>query len=150
MKNFAIGLWVVQTLAAIAMLIAASIIIESILTTGPVLAIVGLLLALFTRRLQSWPSLAFALSGPLVTAFISFLIAVFELDPAEAFTPTLTILTAYLLVISPFAVLSWLRILHWETVGTTPARPNLAIQHENAANLDDGKLHRDRCRQAVF
>ena len=60
MKNLAIGLWIIQVLAAFTMLIAAVFETESILATGPTLVVIGLLLGLanlpqwFKSRLESF------------------------------------------------------------------------------------------------
>jgi hypothetical protein len=122
-KNFAIGLWLAQVLAAIAMLIAVLVDIEYILATGPILAAIGLLLSLATASIQSWSALTFALSGPFVAAFISLLIAVFELGPDEARTPAIVVLITYLALIWPIAFMSCLRIFRWRTIATGPNRP---------------------------
>ena len=126
MKNLAIGLWITQVLAAIAMLIAAGVAIQSILATGPALTVIGLLLGLTTRALRSRSALGFALSGPLVCALISFLIAAFRWGPGEAHAPTVVILTTYLILISPLAFFSRQRIWRWETI--VSGRPATAFQ----------------------
>ena len=123
MKQLSIAFWLAKVLAAIAMLIAVVIDIEAILVTGPILAAVGLLLALATASIQSWSALAFALSGPFVAAFISFLIAVFDFSPEEAHTPTIAILITYLALIWPIAIMSLLRILRWRTTAIGSKRP---------------------------
>jgi hypothetical protein len=122
-KNFAIALWLAQVLAAIGMLIAVVIDIETILVTGPILAAVGLLLALATGSIQSWSALAFSLSGPFVTAFISFLIAVFDFSPEEAYTPTIAVLITYLALFWPIAFMAFLRIRRWRTTAIGFNRP---------------------------
>jgi len=114
-KNLAIGLWIIQVLAAFTMLIAAVFETESILATGPTLVVVGLLLGLATRPLQSWSALGFALSGPLVCALISFLIAAFGWGPREGHAPTLVILSTYLILSAPLAIAAWRRIWRWAT-----------------------------------
>jgi hypothetical protein len=123
MKNFAISLWLAQVLAAIAMLIAVIVDIEYILVTGPILAAIGLLLALAMTSIQSWSTLTFALSAPFVAAFISLLIAVFELGPTEARTPAIVVLISYLILIWPIAFMSFLRIVRWRTVANRANRP---------------------------
>jgi hypothetical protein len=126
MKKLAIGLWIAQVLAAGTMLIAAGVKTESILATGPALTVIGLLLGLTTRALQSRSALAFALSGPLVCAFISFLIAAFHWSPLEGHIPTLVVLSTYVIVIVPLAFMSWCQIWRWETAPN--ARPTTAFQ----------------------
>jgi hypothetical protein len=126
MKIPAIGLAITQLLTAIVMVIAAVESIESIVVTGPIFALVGLLLALVTRALQSWAVLAFALSAPLVGALVSFMIALFELGPAEARTPTLVTLTIYLFLVSPAALVTFLRLICWNTI--VPSRHSSGLR----------------------
>ena len=126
MKNLAIGLWITQVLTAITTLIAAGVQIESIVATGPTLAVIGLLLGLTTRALQSRSTLGFALSGPLVCAFVSFLIAAFRWGPGPTRTPALVILTTYVILIAPLAIISWRQIWRWGTMANE--RPATAFQ----------------------
>lgn len=123
MKKLAIGLWIAQLLAAIAMLLATLVNIEFILVTGPILAVLGLLLALASASIQSWSVLTFALSAPFVAAFISLLIAAFHLGPTEARTPAIVVLVTYLVLIGPIAFMSFLRLLRWRTVANRANRP---------------------------
>ena len=116
MKKFATSLWIAQVLAAITMLIAAGVETESIVATGPTLTVIGLLLGLSTRALQSKSALAFALSGPLVCAFIALLIAVFRWGPRQGHTPTLIVLITYVILIAPLAIISWREIWRWNTM----------------------------------
>src|SRR5687768_16102445 len=104
------------------MLIVAAIETESILITGPILATMGLLLALFTQPLQSWSTLLFALSAPLVGVLIAIMIAAFEMGPDEGHRPTLFILLAYIIASSPLALITLRRLRHWE-VSTTVSAP---------------------------
>ena len=123
MRKLAIGLWVSQCLSAFAMIgFAAGYSIESILATGPILACTGLLLGLATRPLQSWSILAFALSAPAVCTLIAILIAVFNLSPEEATSPTIVILGAYIVLMLPLAILSWRAIYRWSTFARNAER----------------------------
>ena len=116
MKKLAIGLWIVQLLAALTMLIAAGVQTESIVATGPTLTVIGLLLGLTTRALQSKSALSFALSGPLVCTFIAFLIAALHWSPEEGHTPTLIVLITYVILIAPLAIISCREIWQWNTM----------------------------------
>jgi hypothetical protein len=99
----AIGLWVAQVVALAVMFIAAVIDVESIIFTGPAFTLVGLAHALVTRSLQSWITLVFALSAPLVCAIIAVLIPIFDWRPNDARLPVITILLVYAIVIAPVA-----------------------------------------------
>jgi len=115
-KIVAIALWLGEVLAAIIMLVLASLHIQTILFTGPILTVTGLLLAFVTRPLRSWTALGFALSGPLVSGFLSLSIAVFNLGPAESYSLVVSTLTAYALLMLPAAVASIRQIVRWETL----------------------------------
>jgi hypothetical protein len=114
-KTSAIILWGGELVAALALLIGAAIHIESILVLGPLLAIIGLMLGLLTPRLQSWPALVFASSGPIVTAIVALMIAVFELQPPEAQTPVVAVLFGYLLFMLPLAGFTLIKIYRCES-----------------------------------
>jgi hypothetical protein len=116
MKRFAIVLWAAQVLAAVTMLIATLVEIESILGIGPTLSIIGLALAAVTRRLNSWESIAFGLSGPLVCALGATLIAINRWAPSSAERPIAILLTAYVLAAAPLAALSLRAILRWQVI----------------------------------
>jgi hypothetical protein len=113
-RKFAIALWVAQVLAAVVMFMAAAIKIESIVGTGPALSIIGLLLAIVTRRLNSWESMAFGVSGPLVCAVGAMLIAINHWGPGKAARPISMLLAAYLLAATPLAFLSLRAIRRWQ------------------------------------
>src|SRR5688572_20806012 len=74
-RRGAIALWIAQVLATVVGVAACAAEIESILFTGPALALIGLVLALVTRPLRSWSVLLYSLSGPLMSAFCAALIA---------------------------------------------------------------------------
>lgn len=116
MKKLALGLWVAQVLATIVMLAGSLIEIETIIGTGPALSIIGLTLAVVTRRLNSWEPIAFGLSGPLICALAATLIAVYEWGPREAQRPIPWLLVAYLVSATPLAVLALRSILRWHVM----------------------------------
>ncbi len=116
MRKLAIGLWVAQVLAAVTMLVAALIEIESIIGTGPALSIVGLLLAVVTWRLNSWEPIAFGVSGPLVCAVGAMLIAVNHWKPSSAERPIPILLAAYMLAATPLAIVSLRAIRRWQVI----------------------------------
>lgn len=122
MKNLAVTLWMFQLIAALVMLVAAAIKTESILITGPALSLIGLLLGLATCALQSPAALAFALSAPLVCGLILFLIAAFRWGAREAYLPTVLVLSTYMLLMAPFAIVSGDRLWRWKTVTGKPPR----------------------------
>jgi hypothetical protein len=115
-RTLAIGLWALQLVAAAIAFFACLVDVESIVGTGPALSIVGLLLALATRRLNSWSAVAFGLSGPLVCALGAALIAVGDWSPGEAQQPITILLGAYFLMVMPLAVVSRFAILRWQPV----------------------------------
>jgi hypothetical protein len=65
-RRAAIALWTVQVLATVAALAACAAEIESILFTGPALAVIGLILAIVTRPLRSWRVLLYSLHGSVI------------------------------------------------------------------------------------
>lgn len=121
MKHVAIGLWAAQLLAAACLLIGALIHIESILVTGPILTLVGLMLAIVTRGMHSWIILSFAVSAPLVCAFIATLIAVFDMPPDTARLPVLVLFSVYVLAQAIGAAPTIVQLLRWQQLaGTQP------------------------------
>ena len=122
MRRLAVSLWTGQLLAALAMLIAAAVSVESILVTGPLLSIVGLLLGSVTQPLRSWWTLLFALSAPLIAALISLVIAVFNLGPGLAQNPVVALMSIYLLFALPAAVVPFRIIRRWD-VQSSVSRP---------------------------
>ena len=114
-RKLALGAWAAQVLVTIAAVVACAIDIETILTTGPALAISGLALALVAHPLRSWSMLGYSLSGPLVSAFCAALIALFQWGPNQAEDPILVILFIYALLSIPTALFVFPKILHWST-----------------------------------
>ena len=112
-RRAAIALWTVQVLATVAALAACAAEIESILFTGPALAVIGLMLAIVTRPLRSWRVLLYSLSGPFVSAFCAALIAVFDWGPGDAEEPILAILFIYAFLSIPTALFVFREILQW-------------------------------------
>jgi hypothetical protein len=122
-KQLAIALCVIQILAAIAMLIAAIVEIETILFVGPILSVIGLLHGFITRGFRSWSTLLFALSAPLVCGLIAMLIAACRWNPTEAHDPVVTITSVYLIFTAPLAALVLRRTRRLDTLplSLTPA-----------------------------
>jgi hypothetical protein len=107
-RGSAIGLWAAQVLLTVAAVAACAAEIESILFTGPALALVGVILA-------SWSVVAYSLSGPLLSAFCATLIVVFRWGPNEAEHPILAILFVYAFLSIPTALFVFPEILQWST-----------------------------------
>lgn len=74
---------------------AAVVRIESIITTGPCLAISGTLLAIYAYRRSETAIAKFALSTPAYATFLFLLINMFRLDPFEALVPVTILNTLY-------------------------------------------------------
>jgi hypothetical protein len=104
--TIATGVWAVQLLATVGMLIAAFIEIEWIMVTGPLLSVAGLLMATFARRLQSAAVLCYGLSGPLVCALCAALIAINRWGPVESWLSIGVIIVAYAVLSAPLAFVS--------------------------------------------
>jgi hypothetical protein len=88
------------------MLVAAAIEVETIIWSGPILTISGLVNAIIARSSASWTKLFLGLSGPLVCALIAVCIAVFNWNPNDAEKPTIVIMTLYLFVFLPVSVVA--------------------------------------------
>ncbi len=112
-------MWTVQVLATVAAVAACAAKIESILFTGPALAVIGLMLAIATRPLRSWRVLLYSLSGPFVAAFCATLIAVFRWGPGDAQEPILAILFIYAFLSIPTALFVFPEILQWSASPST-------------------------------
>jgi hypothetical protein len=111
-------------LAVIAVLVAAVAIgIESILVTGPLLAIIGLVLAVLSMRLQSWSTFAFAVSAPFVAALIALMIALCGMGPREAEEPVLVVMSAYFFLVLPVAIFALTAISRWHIAPPTSRLP---------------------------
>jgi hypothetical protein len=115
-KKLAIVLCAAQLLTAVGALCRAIIDIESIVGTGPALALIGLFLAVVVRRNESWFLLLFALSAPLVTALGALMIAVFHWGPPEAEAPITALLYVYALAMIPASVVAAHQILRGNVV----------------------------------
>lgn len=103
-------LCVLQVAAAV---VAAALVawdVESILGTCPVLAAIGLLLALVSMRGRSWFVMGFALSAPLVTCLIALLIAPFHWGPGAAQFTCTAVLAVYAAATLAAAPLAWRQI----------------------------------------
>ena len=109
----AIALFIAQLLTALAALVASWLNVESILVTCPLLVAVGFALAVAVRPLGTWTPLMLGLSGPLVSAFIAFMIAAFRLEPRDAEWPVLGIFAVYLVAIVPISIVASDQIHQW-------------------------------------
>jgi hypothetical protein len=114
-RRWAIAFWTAQVLATVVAVAACAIEIESILVTGPALAVVGLMLAIAARPLRSWSMLLYSLSGPLVSAFCATLIAALRWGPGEAEGPILGIFFIYAFLSIPTALMVFPEIRQWST-----------------------------------
>jgi hypothetical protein len=85
---------------------------ETILFTGPRMAVAGFAFAIETWSLRSWRVLAFGLSMPLMTATLAALIAAFRIRPGTARTLVPIVLALYVVIVFPLAAAAWERILH--------------------------------------
>jgi hypothetical protein len=118
-RRGAIALWTAQVLATVAAVAACAAKIESILFTGPSLAVIGLILAIVTQPLRSWRVLIYSLSGPFVAAFCAALIVVFHWGPGEAEEPILAILFIYAFLSILTALFVFPEILQWSALPPT-------------------------------
>jgi hypothetical protein len=110
MRTAAISLWALQAAASLIAVIAALTNFESIVVTGPILAITGLLLGTVTNCLGSPLVLIHALSGPHVCSIGALLIAANHWGPQEARWPITAILILYVAISIPIAVFALQRI----------------------------------------
>jgi hypothetical protein len=110
-------------MAAVTMFIAAMIDVESILFMGPVLTVAGLVLAVVTRPLLSWPMLCVGLSGPLVCALIAYLIVIGNWGTIEAYVPTAVITGLYAMCFFPATAVALASALKRQATCTTSTRP---------------------------
>jgi hypothetical protein len=115
-RRLAISLWAAQMLAAVVLLFAGFSDVESIIVTGPALSIIGLALAAVTRRLNSWESIAFGLSGPMICAFGATLIVVNRWGPSAAQQPICALAAIYAIAVTPLAGLALRAIVRWQTL----------------------------------
>jgi hypothetical protein len=104
MRKAAISLWALQATASLIAVIAALTNFESILATGPTLAVTGLLLGAVTIRLGSPLVLVYALSGPIICSIGSLLIAANHWGPREADGPLTSMLVIYGVLAVPLAM----------------------------------------------
>jgi hypothetical protein len=115
-RRAAVALWSAQVLATVVGVAACAAEIETILFTGPALALIGLNLALVTRPLRSWRVIVYSLSAPIMSAFCATLIAVFRWGPNEAEDPILVIFFIYAFVSIPIALIVFPVIFQWSTM----------------------------------
>ena len=111
----AIVLWILQVLTMTLMLPLAVWQLETILGSGLVLTVIGLLLAVVAAPLRSWAVLSFALSAPLICMVGARSIAHFQWNPSEASRPIPIILGVLSILTLPLAVMAHIRILNSHT-----------------------------------
>jgi hypothetical protein len=98
-------IWIAQFLASFAAAFFANCDLRSVLFSGPVLSLLGLLFASASLSRRSWSYLILGLSAPSICALCAFLIAAFRLGPQwETGWPIAVILVVYSIAISPVAV----------------------------------------------
>lgn len=110
MRTAATTLWALQATALLISVIAVLSNFESIVVTGPTLAVTGLLLGAVTSRLGSPLVMVHALSGPLVSSVGALLIAVNHWGPREAKGPLTSMLVIYSVLAIPIAIGALLQI----------------------------------------
>ncbi len=99
-------LLVAQVAAILVAVVIAVIEIESIVFSGPLLSISGLLITFLSFRRDRLLGLLFGLSAPTVAAFCLFVIATLEWGPAEAHWPVAALLVLYGFFSIPAGVLA--------------------------------------------
>ncbi len=98
------GLVLGQALALCVALVLAALQIESIVVTGPLLAVAGYALAIVSWRLSSWRVFALAISAPAATACIAAVIASFRMGPGRAQPIVPLLLCCYAVLAVPVAI----------------------------------------------
>jgi hypothetical protein len=98
-------------LASSACIVAAGIEIESIVATGPIAAIVGLLAAIPFAWVRRWPLAAASLTLPLIAVLVFSLIAGNGWGPPQARRPVMVVLLGYELLVAPLWLGGLLRIV---------------------------------------
>src|SRR3954447_18863230 len=114
-RSLAIALFALQLLTAVIAWIVAWHNVESIIVTGPLLALLGLALAVAVRPLCAWAPLLFALSAPAVAAVGAFVIAIFHLGPDAAYAPIVILLGTYIFLIIAAAPAVFGKLQRWSS-----------------------------------
>lgn len=114
--------WALQMVAMAGSLILALCAFESIIFTGPLLSIAGLVLAAIACRLQSVTVLVHGLSAPVVCAFGAMLISANQWGPTPARAPITIILVLYTVLCLPLAALAFIRI-RWPILPAAASGP---------------------------
>lgn len=123
-QQWALFLLIAQVLTTVVVIGAACQNVISIVVGFPVLAVVGLALAMVVRPITSWPATSFAISAPVVCAAGALMIALFKLNPDKAHTPIATMLLFYSSIILPVAIAAVVHIRNWQTdVSNASPRP---------------------------
>lgn len=111
-RQIALGLWVLQLFATALAVLSAMGDVTMVIATGLPLAIIGLALALVTRRIHCRPVSLFGLSAPLLFACCVLLFAWYD-GPKQAAVPIQTLLVLYALFALPAAAIARRHILRW-------------------------------------
>lgn len=112
-KVWAIRFLILQLLLALATWAASVYEIESIVFTGPALAIVGLVFGVAAWPLGLWVPVLFGLSAPIASAISALTIALFRLNPAQAKEPIPVMLGIYLLLCVPVWIFVFVQFRQW-------------------------------------
>jgi hypothetical protein len=121
-KKVVLALLIIQCLGAFAAAIAATIELETILISGPLLSLIGWLFAWMTIHQHSWASLIYGLSAPLTCTLCAVLIAIFRWGPDwNTGWPIAMILVLYAILLSPLAAVVYFTSETSEWIGRPPA-----------------------------
>jgi nicotinamide riboside transporter PnuC len=105
--------------------------IYSILVTGAVLSLVGLLTAILSMRPRLISGLVFGLSGPAISAICFALINLLNWGPDDAQHPVSLIAAVYAMITVPLGLLVWTR------TGSDSFLEELQNKNENALIADE-------------
>lgn len=117
-----LGMWL-QLLTVIVGLGVASWKVDSIVGTGPVLSILGILLAIFSYRKSVLTGLLPGLSGPAFSVVVFLIIFFRNWSPHDAQYPVPIMITGYLVVVL-LAVLLMLTQIRNRQQSTSPSQPD--------------------------
>jgi hypothetical protein len=114
-RKWTIVALLVQLAVTIFAVAACAVDIETILYSGPALALSGMATVALGRPLCSRPVVAYGLSAPLVCAVGAALIVAFKWGPGEAEEPILVLLAVYTALIAiPAAVIALPVVFQWQ------------------------------------
>jgi hypothetical protein len=101
----------VQMLGVCGAVIAAAVEIESILITGPIFSVLGLVAAFWSVVCRSGPGLLFGLSASLISFFLLVLIPTLNWSPNDAQFPVTAMLFCYQVFIIPIGLVALYQML---------------------------------------